>query len=87
MGVVFSRAAIYDSETHVVVIKATFADHSSYNVRVSREALCDHFGGEDGNPPQLLRAFEANRALFEQRARDVYASGERRDVLMTTDQF
>ncbi|HBF13104.1 MAG TPA: hypothetical protein DDW49_06930 [Deltaproteobacteria bacterium] len=73
LGMVDQRQLVFPEERHdfnrdVVLFRGKDGD-SIIPCSISREALEDHFGGNDADP---LKTFEANRVRIEQEARRKY---------------
>jgi Protein of unknown function (DUF1488) len=61
---------------------------TSVPCEISSGALTDHFGAGQESQQECIRAFQANRAIIEQKASDWFdVQGQRGPVLLTTADF
>jgi hypothetical protein len=84
MQINFPPKSMYDSLTMSVRFPVT-VDGITKSILVSQETLQDHFGGN--NNPDLVAVFEANRAVIENKARDLIEAGSEGDVIIRTNMF
>lgn len=84
MQINFPKQSMIDQETMCVGFPVD-VDGVRRRVRISNEALDDHFSGDHN--PDKRSVFEANRAAIEAKARQLILSGANGDLLLQTAMF
>lgn len=84
MKVIFPKQSVVDPDTMCVSFPVD-VDGVRRKVRISTEALDDHFGG-DRNPDKKS-VFEANRSSIEEKVRQLILAGVNGDLLLQTAMF
>jgi len=84
MQINFPNHSAIDPETMCVAFPVD-VDGIRQRVRISSEALDDHFGGNHN--PDKKSVFEANRPAIESKARQLILAGAGGDLLLQTAMF
>ena len=84
MQINFPNQSLIDPDTLCVVFPVDI-DGVRRRVRISTEALDDHFGGDHN--PDKKSVFEANRSAIESKARQLILAGATGDLLLQTAMF
>lgn len=84
MQINFPTQSVIDPETMYVAFPVD-VDGVRRRVRISTEALDDHFGGNHN--PDKKNVFETNRSAIESKARQLILTGADGDLLLQTAMF